>query len=204
MPKADPRVDAYIAGSADFARPILENLRKQIHGACPQVEETIKWGFPHFVHAGGVVCFMAAFKRHAAFGFHRAALLAGIPPGKDREAMGQFGRLLSTADLPSPTTLASLLRQAARLNEDGTVAPRRTSKKSASPSPMPRELALALSTSRKARSTYDSFPPGEQREYRDWIAEAKQEATRKRRAAQAVEWLAEGKRRNWKYAARRE
>lgn len=195
MPSQDPRIDAYIAASAEFARPILEEIRKRVHAACPQVEETIKWGMPNFVHAGGILCGMAAFKQHASFGYWKHALVMGEA---ERDGMGSYGRLASMRDLPPRTRMQADLKKAMRLNEDGVKPERR--KPASKPAPeIPGDLAAALDKDKAAKATFDGFPPSCKREYIDWIVEAKREETRAKRLAQAVEWMAEGKRRNWKY-----
>lgn len=200
MGKRDPRVDAYIEKSAGFARPILEHLRETVHSACPDVTETIRWGFPHF-DAGGVLCSMASFKAHCAFGFWKGALLFG-DNAKGREAMGQFGRIASIADLPPKRELVRLVKAARKLNEEGVAAPATKTGRPKPPAEVPADLAAALKKSAKARATFEGFPPSHRREYVEWIVEAKRDETRQRRIAQAVEWHAEGKSRNWKYERR--
>ena len=195
MGTRDPRVDTYIGKSPVFARPILEHLRDVVHAACPQVEEDIKWGAPHFLHHG-MLASMAAFKAHACFGFWRGKEL--FPDGGAGGAMGDFGKLTSVKDLPAKKTLASLVKQAMALNESGAAKPKRVAKPKPPPVPSP-AFAAAIARSRKAAKVFAAFPPGQQREYVEWIDEAKGEDTRTRRIAQAVEWIAEGKRRNWKY-----
>jgi len=197
MPVLDPRVDAYIAKSADFARPILEHLRAVVHAACPDVEETIKWGAPHFMYRG-MLCRMAAFKQHCAFGFWKGALI--VPDGKNDEAMGQFGCLAKVSDLPSKKVLVGYIRKAMKLNEEG-VAMLRLAKpgKSKTPPIAPDDLLAAFGRNPVAKAAFEAFSPSHQREYIEWIVEAKREETRQRRVAQAVEWLAEAKSRNWKY-----
>ena len=196
----DPRVDAYIAKSAEFAQPILRHLREAVHAACPDVEETMKWSMPSFTHAGGILCHMAAFKQHCAFGFWKGALI--VPPGgtDNDSAMGQFGRITALRDLPPRKVLAGYIRQAMKLNEEGARLPSRSRPATPKPAPpMPADLLAALKKNRPAKTTFDAFPPSCKREYADWITEAKRPETRERRVAQAVEWMAEGKRRNWKY-----
>lgn len=193
----DPRIDAYIDKSADFAKPILARLRELVHEACPQVEETIKWGMPTFVYAGGILCSMAAFKAYATFGFWKHALVVG--EGVEREGMGSYGRMASLKDLPPKKTLVAHIRKAMKLNEDGVKSPaaRKTGPKP--PSETPADLLAALKKNKAAQATFDAFPPSCKREYIEWIVEAKREETRQKRLAQTIEWLAEGKRRNWKY-----
>lgn len=200
MGARDPRVDAYVAKAAPFARPILEHLREVVHGACPDVEETIRWGFPHF-DAEGLLCSMAAFKAHCAFGFHKAALLFDGAPAKDG-AMGHFGRIAALSDLPPKRELVRLVRAARKLNEEGAAAPATKAGKPKPPVEVPADLTAALRRNAKARAAFDGFPPSHRREYVEWIVEAKKDETRQRRIAQAVEWLAEGKSRNWKYERR--
>ena len=198
MGNRDPRIDAYIGDAAGFAQPILARLREIVHEACPEAEETLKWGAPSFMHAGGILCMMAAFKQHASFGFWKHSLVMGgeVP----REGMGSFGKLTSLNDVPPKKELAALIRKAMRLNEDGVKAPAVRKASAPKPPPVaPDDLAAALKKSRQARATFEGFPPSQQREYVDWITEAKRDETRQKRLAQAIEWLAEGKPRNWKY-----
>jgi uncharacterized protein YdeI (YjbR/CyaY-like superfamily) len=196
MGTRDRRVDAYIGKSAEFARPILARLREDVHASCPGVVETIKWGMPAFDYEG-LLCGLAAFKRHCTFGFWKHALVVGDDP-KAEEAMGSFGRITSVADLPPRSVFRRYVRKAMRLNEQGVKLPREKARRKR-PIPMHPAMKQALAANRKAATTFDAFPPSHRREYLEWIAEAKQEATRARRIAQAVEWLAEGKPRNWKY-----
>jgi uncharacterized protein YdeI (YjbR/CyaY-like superfamily) len=197
MPSHDPRIDAYIANAAPFAQPILEKLRAIVHEACPGAVETLKWSMPCFMHAGGILCSMAAFKQHVSFGFWKHALVMG--EGVERDGMGSFGKMASTRDLPPKKELLALVAKAARLNEQGVKTPAR---KAATPKPppvAPDDLAAALKGNKAAAATFKAFPPSHQREYIQWLTEAKREETRAKRLSQAIEWLAEGKPRNWKY-----
>ncbi len=192
----DPRIDAYIARKAPFARPILEHVRERVHAVVPQVEETLTWSAPAFTVDGKILLMMAAFKEHAALNFWRGQELRGDAAQAD--AMGQFGKLTSVADLPPDKELDALIRKAAELTATAP-APR---KPKHAPKPTPElhpEFAAALAAAPKAKATLDSFPPSAQRDYLEWVAEAKQPATRSKRIETAVEWLTEGKRRNWKY-----
>ncbi len=213
MSARDPRIDAYIAAAEPFARPILEYLRALVHESCPEVEETLKWRMPAFVVHGGILCTMAAFKRHAAFGFWRHTEVVGSEPsghddgkGSDRggekgveKGMGSFGKLTSVRDLPPKTRLRTLLKRAAALNASGA-KPARVARVASKPIPaLPPDLVAALKIAPKAKAAFDAFPPSHRREYLEWILEAKRAETRARRIAQAVEWLIEGKSRNWKY-----
>jgi hypothetical protein len=196
MPTTDPRIDAYIAKSAEFARPILTHLRAVVHEGCPDVQETMKWSMPFFEHHGPL-CNMSAFKAHVGFGFWKGALLVGRGSGDDERAMGQFGRITSLKDLPPKKELVALVKKAAKLNEDGVKVPKKPAKRAALP--VPAELEAALAKNRKARAIFEAFPPSHRREYSEWVGEAKREETRSARAAQAIAWIAEGKSRSWKY-----
>ena len=195
MGTRDPRVDAYIERSAPFAQPILEHIRSVMHEACPNVEETMKWSMPHFMYYG-MLGGMSAFKAHCAFGFWKGTL---IVPEQEEAAMGQFGRIGSIKDLPPRRKFVGYVKKAMKLNEEGVAAPRAARSRPKKPLPMPSDLAKALGRNRKARATFDAFPPSHRREYIEWITEAKREDTRARRVDQAVEWMADGKSRNWKY-----
>lgn len=192
----DSRVDAYIARAQPFARPILEHVRKRVHAAVPEAEETLKWSAPAFVLNGKILLIMAAFKAHSALNFWRGQELRGAAAAAD--AMGQFGRLTSVGDLPPDSELDALIRKAAELTRSA-LAPRKVKHAPKPPPGLHPEFAAALDAAPKAKAVLDGFPPSARRDYLDWIAEAKQPATRASRIATAVEWLGEGKRRNWKY-----
>ncbi len=199
MATKDKRIDAYIAKSADFAKPIITHLRELVHAACPDVTETIKWGMPSFDYKGPM-CGFAAFKQHCSFGFWKASLMKDpklMENAKAESAMGHLGRITSLKELPSDKKLIAYIKEAMKLNEDGVKVERKPKpKKELS---VPKYLIDALRKNKKALTTFETFSPSAQREYVDWITEAKTEDTRNKRMEQAVEWMAEGKPRNWKY-----
>lgn len=195
MPTLDPRVDAYIQNAPAFAQPILIELRRRVHAACPDIVETIKWRMPSFEH-GGLLAGMAAFKRHLTFGFWKDAVLR-----KEEEhaaTLERAGCVKTLADLPPKAAFGKALKRAMQLNAAGVANPRQKAARRPAIGMHP-EFARALATSRKAKATFTSFAPSHQREYLEWIADAKRDDTRARRIGQAIDWLAAGKKRNWKY-----
>jgi len=197
MPVTDPRVDAYIKKSADFAQPILVELRERVHKSCPDTEETLKWGMPTFMYKKKILCAMAAFKEHATFGFWQREVTGGATD-KEYDAMGQFGRVTSVKDLPGKRDFTELVKKAVAHIDSGVKAPPKL-KHPKPPLEVPDYFMAALKKSKKALATFEGFSPTNKREYVEWITDAKGEDTRTRRLAQAVEWMAEGKVRNWKY-----
>jgi uncharacterized protein YdeI (YjbR/CyaY-like superfamily) len=197
MPSVDPRVDAYIEKSADFAKPILTHIRKLVHKACPGIQETMKWSMPHFDHKG-TVCHMASFKQHCAFGFWKQSLMEQDAFPAEKTAMGSFGRVTSLSDLPADKVIISLIQQAVELNEKGIKVKKKPAARNKDVT-VPADLEKALSKNKTAKATFDNFSPSHKREYVQWIEEAKTEATRNKRLATTVEWLSEGKSKNWKY-----
>ncbi len=192
----DARLDAYIAKSASFAQPILSHVRDRVHAVLPNVEEGLKWGMPAYMAGGKILLITAAFKQHSALNFWRGQELRGQAATAD--AMGQFGKLGSVDDLPPDDELDRLIREAAELAMSAP-APRKIKHE---PKPAPElhpDFAKALDAAPKAKAVLDGFPPSAQRDYFEWISEAKQDATRSKRIATAIEWLSEGKRRHWKY-----
>jgi uncharacterized protein YdeI (YjbR/CyaY-like superfamily) len=197
MPSTDPRVDAYIEKSKDFAKPILERVRSMVHEACPEVEETMKWSSPFFDYKGQMMCGMAAFKEHCSLIFWKASLIEGVPPNGD-PSRGSFGRITSLKELPSKKRFTGFIKAAMALNDAGVTVKR----PKAGPKPeakVPKELAAALKKNKKAAAVFANFSSSNRREYCEWISEAKREETKEKRVAQAIEWIAEGKSRNWKY-----
>jgi uncharacterized protein YdeI (YjbR/CyaY-like superfamily) len=201
MGQFDPRIDAFIDKSADFAKPILMHIREVVHKASPLVNETIKWGMPFFDYKGPI-CMMAAFKQHCAFGFWKASRLndpQGLLKGSDEEASaGSFGRINSLADLPPDEALLGFVLQMIGINERGV----KEVKKPAVPKaelPMPADFGKLLEKNPSALEHFVNFSPSKKREYLEWFVEAKSDATREKRMQQALEWITEGKSRNWKY-----
>ena len=200
MPKTDKRIDAYIAKAEPFAQPILNHLRALVHDVCPDVVETMKWSFPHFDYQG-VICSMASFKQHAVFGFWKASLMKDktlMDNAASETAMGHLGKIRSMKDLPSDKIMKSYIKEAMELNEMGAKVARTKPMKGRKVT-VPASLKKALERNRKASKTFEEFSPSNKKEYVDWIVEAKTEETRDKRVKTAVEWMAEGKIRNWKY-----
>lgn len=199
----NPAFDAYIAKAQPFAQPILAHLRKVVHKACKDVVESIKWGFPNFDYNGKILCSMAAFKQHCAFGFWLANEMQTMEPYRNpaeadkSNGMGHFGKITSIKELPPEKELIKMIREAMELTDKGVVVKRAT------PSPaqleVPDYLAKALSKNKAAKAVFEKFPPSHRKEYIQWITEAKTEETRQKRLATALEWIAEGKGRNWRY-----
>lgn len=194
--KTDPRIDAYIDRQADFAQPILRHLRDVVHAACPDCEETLKWSSPTFMYKGKILAGFAAFKAHATFGYWSGSQVLEADPGQ-ASAMGQFGRLTSLDDLPPRATLIELTKKAMKLVDEGVKPVRNKTVKA--PFAVPQDLRAAIDAAPAAAATWEGFSPSCQREYVEWVTEAKRDETRAKRLAQTIEWLAEGKRRNWKY-----
>lgn len=195
MATKDKRIDAYIAKAAPFAQPILKHLRAVVHEGCPHVEETIKWGFPHFMH-NGILCSMAAFKQHCALHFWKGSQV--VDDASD-EAMGQFGRITSIDDLPGKKVLLGYVAKASALRDAPAKKPATPRKKVVKKLIVPDYFIAALKTNRKASATFEAFPYSKRKDYVEWVTDAKTEETRSKRLQTSVEWLAQGKSRNWKY-----
>ena len=203
MGTTDKRIDAYIAKSADFAKPILRHIRELVHRACPDTEEKMKWSFPHFDYEGSMMCSMAAFKQHCAFGFWKASIMEDpkkILETGEREAMGHFGQITSLDDLPSDKIMLSYIKEAMRLNEEGVKLPAKAKSPEKKELEVPDYFLKALKKNKNALSTFEGFSYSNKRDYVQWVVDAKTEETRMNRLTTAIEWMAEGKIRNWKYA----
>jgi len=208
MPAANlnPRVDAYLAKVNPFALPIMEHLRTLVHQGCPEVEETIKWSRPFFEYRGTILCNMSAFKEHCSFGFWGEEIGAVLREARvlQEDGMGSLGRITSVKDLPSDKQLLGWIRQAAAFVASGQhtspIAARHKVVKAPKPAlETPTEFTAALKKNKKASAVFAAFSPSCKREYVEWIADAKRPETRDKRIATAIEWIAEGKQRNWKY-----
>jgi len=197
MGKKDARIDAYIEKANPFARPILKRLRAWMHKHCPDCVETVKWSAPHFEYQGKMYGGMSAFKEHCAFGFWHPMMRRG---DNSPEGMGSFGKIRSLADLPAEGEFAKMAQEAMKLTDEGVKAPPKP-KAERSPLSTPPDLKALLAKNKKASATFEAFSYSHRKEYIAWITEAKREETRAARAKQAVEWMAEGKPRHWKYQA---
>lgn len=198
MPEIDPRMDAYIEGAKDFAKPILNHLRALVHEACPGIVETMKWSMPFFDYEGAV-CNMASFNEHCSFGFWKQSLMEDVAFPAEKTAMGSFGRIMSVGDLPDDKTIKKLIVEAVRLNVEGIKVPRKKPPGEKKELAVPDILLEALAKNGPAAETFNRFPYSKKKDYVEWVTEAKTDATRDKRLATAIEWLAEGKARHWKY-----
>ena len=203
-PARHPAVDAYIAKARPFAQPILNHLRDTLHRVVPEVEEAMKWSRPFFIYQGVILGNISAFKEHCSFGLWGTEMAQTLRSGgiDSKEAMGSFGRLTSLADLPPQAELDSYIRKAAVLIAEGTRT--RSIQRVAKPSPrgeadLPESLVQALPTNKDAARKFAQLSPSCRREYAEWVADAKREETRSKRIATALQWIVEGKSRNWKY-----
>jgi uncharacterized protein YdeI (YjbR/CyaY-like superfamily) len=200
QPTTDPRVDAYIDRAAPFAKPVLQHIRALVHKACPGAQENIKWGMPFFEYKG-IICNMAAFKNHCSLGFFKAGQMqsAAELQATNEQGMGHLGKITSLQDLPPDDIIIGYIKEAAALNESGVkkATPKKTTEKKELTIPV--EITEALELNEAAKSTFVNFPYSQKKEYVEWITEAKTDDTRNKRLATMLEWLEEGKSRNWKY-----
>lgn len=199
------QIDQYITKSAGFAKAIMLHLRELIHNTCPDVEEKIKWGMPSFDYKGPM-CGFAAFKQHASFGFWKAAIMKDkdiLLNDETRGSMGHLGRITDIKDLPPDKTLAKWIKEAMKLNDEGIKVPRSKPKHPKKELIAPDYLLKEINRDKKAKSIWENFAPSHKREYIEWITDAKTEETRDKRMAQMMEWLIEGKSRNWKYQTKK-
>lgn len=199
MGTRDPRIDAYIAKSKDFAKPILTHIRELVHKAVPEVQEKMKWSMPHFDYLDEMMFSMASFNEHMAMGFWKVSIMND--PDKilsPDTAMGNFGRIKDMKELPSDKIIIKYLKEAARLNKEGIKMPARK-KTDIKETEVPDYFAKALSKNKAAKKVFEGFSPSKKKEYVEWLTEAKTEATRNKRMETALEWIAEGKTKNWKY-----
>jgi uncharacterized protein YdeI (YjbR/CyaY-like superfamily) len=202
MPKTDPKIDAYIIKAQPFARPVLEHFRELVHKACPDVEEKMKWSFPHFDYKGEMMCSMAAFKNHCSMGFWKASIMKDkdkiFGDMTERDGMGHFGKITSLADLPSDKILSQYIKEAMKLNDEGCKVVKSKPVKNEDIE-VPAYFMDALNKNKKALATFTAFSASNKKEYVVWVTEAKTEDTRNKRMETTLEWMADGKIRNWKY-----
>lgn len=193
-------VNQYILNSADFAHPILEHLRALVHFACPEIEETIKWGFPNFTYKNKNLCSMAAFKAHCAFTFWNADVLEhqGLLRRSEKAAMGHLGKMTSLEDIPDEDFMIELIRASkADIDAGVKIVKKQTTQKE--DIQVPPEFEAALRTNVNMAKHFNAFSPSKKKDYLLWFAEAKTETTLNKRIQTAIEWISEGKTRNWKY-----
>lgn len=202
MVSKEKRIDAYIAKSADFAKPILNHIRELVHKTCPDVEEKVKWGMPFFDYKGEMLCHMASFKQHAVMGFWKAALMKDpslLENARSETAMGHLGKITSLKDMPSDKKIAAWIKEAMQLNDKGIKLPAKAKPAEKKELVVPEYFLKALAKNKKAKQAFENFAYSHKKEYVNWVTEAKTEETRNKRMATTLEWLAEGKSRLWKY-----
>lgn len=202
MGKKEKAIDSYIAKSAAFAKPVLTHIRELVHKACPELEEKMKWSFPHFDYKGEMMCSMAAFMQHAVFGFWKAALMKDkvlLENARSEVSMGHLGKLTSLKDLPSDKKMTAWIKEAMKLNDEGIKLPSKPKSTEKKELVVPDYFGQALAKNKKAKQVFDNFSYSNKKDYVEWLTGAKSEETRNNRMATALEWLAEGKTRHWKY-----
>ena len=203
MPIKPNPIDLYISKAQPFAQPILTHFRKLVHDTCPDAEEKMKWGMPFFDYKGQMLCNMASFKQHCAFGFWKASLMKDaqlLENAKSESAMGHLGKITSMKDMPSDKKIIGWIKEAMKLNDEGKSVPKpKPTEKDKKELIVPIQLQAALNKNKKAKSTFENFAYSHRKEYIQWITEAKTETTRDKRIATTIEWLTEGKGRHWKY-----
>lgn len=195
-------IDTYITKAADFAKPILKHIRTLVHKACPNVEEKIKWGFPHFDYKNEMMCSMAAFKQHCAFGFWKAALMSDkqlLANAKSESSMGHLGKITSLKDLPTDKKMTAYIKEAMKLNELGIKLPAKPKTTEKKELVIPDYFMAALKKNKTALKKFEAFSYSHKKEYAEWIAGIKTEAIRQKNIEKAIEMIAEGKSKNWKY-----
>ncbi len=195
-------IDAYIAKSADFAKPILLHIRELVHKACPDVEEKMKWSMPFFDYKGEMLCHMASFKQHAVMGFWKASLMKDpvlVENAQSETAMGHLGRITSLKEMPSDKKITAWIKEAMQLNDKGIKLPAKAKPPDKKELVVPDYFTKALAKNKKAKQVFENFAYSHKKEYLAWITEAKTEETRNKRMETALEWITEGKARNWKY-----
>jgi uncharacterized protein YdeI (YjbR/CyaY-like superfamily) len=202
MPARDKRIDAFIAKAQPFAKPILTHIRDLVHAVCPDVEESIKWGMPAFSYHGTLLI-VGAFREHVAVNFWKGKSIFGDDkPAQEREGMGSLGKIHSLDELPNDRLFKSYLKKAVEYNVEHEKSPLKVARKRKPDLAVPPYLSAALLKNKKAGAGFDGLTPGKRREYIEWLEEAKTEATRDKRLEQTLEWVAEGKSRNWKYESK--
>jgi uncharacterized protein YdeI (YjbR/CyaY-like superfamily) len=206
MENYNHKVDKYIDNVQPFAQPIMNHLRELVHKGCTDVEESIKWGMPFFEYRGEILCCMAAFKKHCRFGFWGKEIRVVLREAKvtGMNSTGWFDRITRADELPADKLMIDFVRQAAMLIESGNytspIAARNKKAKTKKPAvKMTKEFGAALKKNKKATRAFAAFTPSCKREYVEWIADAKRPETRDKRIATAIEWISQGKQRNWKY-----
>jgi len=201
MTKPNPEVDAYIAKSADFAKPILEYLRNLIHDTCPDVEEFIKWGIPHLDYRGDMMCILASSSKHCSFSLYKAELMSDpklLESVKNGQKMGYMDKIKAFSDLPSEETLVAYIKEAMMLNEKGIKKAKPVSDKP-KVLEVPDYFAEKLAAHPKAKEIFETKSASFRKDYLVWIIDAKTEATRQKRMDESIEWISEGKGRFWQY-----
>lgn len=202
MKNTNKAIDVYIEKSAAFAKPILNHVRQLVHQACPEVEEKMKWSFPHFDYKNEMMCSMASFKAHCAVNFWKAALMKDstlIENARSEISMGHLGRITTLKDLPADKKMLAFIKEAMELNDKGIKLPAKPKTIERKELVVPAYFQQVIDKNKKAKATWENYAYSHKKEYVEWITEAKSAATRNKRMETALEWIAEGKDRNWKY-----
>ena len=113
--------------------------------------------------------------------------------------MGHFGKITSLQDLPSDAIIKSYIKEAMALNDADVKLPKSKKVIAETKLIIPEYFQKRLNKNKIAKATFEKMPPSHKKEYLQWIPEAKTETTREKRISTTLEWLEEGKSRNWRY-----
>jgi hypothetical protein len=187
------QINQYMAELPEWQRRMLVRLRQLIHEAAPEVEEAWRWDKPHFDNAG-IMVGLCAFKEHVAVWFHKGALLKDtkklFEATARTEEKGMRAYKLHEGDKINEAAFLDLVKQAVAVNDKGTKL--REAKPTKKALVVPEDLEQVLRKDPTAWANWEAFPVGHRRAYVEWVTDARQEETRKRRIAQSLEKIREG------------
>lgn len=195
MNEASENITAYIEKATPEFKEVMIALRSVLNNPNFDIKEDWKWGAPNFNNEG-MICWLAHFRNHVGMNFFKGTLI------KDkynlfthyREEKGNRQLKFSDINQIIPEQIEYYIEEAIKLNQENI----KVVKKEIDTS-LPLDLETELNNNPKAKMFFESLAPSYKRDYIEWIEEAKREATRTKRLATTMEWLSEGKKKNWKY-----
>lgn len=193
--QASEKISQYIESADVKKKEILQRLRDFLNRDDFGLTEDWKWHAPNF-NSNGMVCWLAFFKSHVGLNFFKGSLIEDLHGLYDNASMDKGNRIIKykTINEINENLLEYYIYEAIKHNKEGAKI---TSKKVEIE--VPKDLAKALEKDIMAKDFFTNLAPGYKRDYIDWIISAKQEKTRLKRLETTLEWLGQGKKKNWRY-----
>lgn len=184
------KIETYIAKHTKWTDE-LSLLRKILLEA--NLEESIKWGAPVYMFENKNIIGIGAFKNHCALWFFKGAMLEDpknllFNAQKDKTKLLRQYRISTDSDINIPY-LKKLIQSAIHIEKSGVIIPKAPPKKVS----IPDLLLDKMDEDLELRTAFSQFTPSKQREFCEYIEQAKRMNTKISRLQKIILLIKSGK-----------